>query len=89
MAAPLVDGNVMRVFSRWFGIGEDIALGSTQRVFWAIASEWVMGARPGDLNQALMEPRRDGLHPGARGATPVWSPTRALRGAKAPSRSCP
>lgn len=54
-AAPLVDGNVMRVFARWFGIGEDIALGSTQRVFWAIASDWVMGVRPGDFNQALME----------------------------------
>lgn len=53
--APLVDGNVMRVFSRWFGIADDIGKGRTQRLFWAIAAQWVAGPRPGDFNQALME----------------------------------
>jgi A/G-specific adenine glycosylase len=54
-AAPLVDGNVMRVFTRWFGFDDDIARGATQRQLWALAGQWVNGPRPGDFNQALME----------------------------------
>lgn len=54
-AAPLVDGNVMRVFTRWFGLDDDIASTTTQRRLWALAEAWVQGPRPGDFNQALME----------------------------------
>jgi A/G-specific adenine glycosylase len=53
--APLVDGNVIRVFARLVGIREDSASRSVVEWMWAIASELVIGSRPGDLNQALME----------------------------------
>ena len=52
---PLVDGNVIRVFTRLFGIREDSATKSVQDKLWQIAAELVQGSRPGDLNQALME----------------------------------
>jgi A/G-specific adenine glycosylase len=52
---PLVDGNVVRVFARLFGIREDSAANSVVEEFWRIATELVRGPRPGDLNQALME----------------------------------
>lgn len=52
---PLVDGNVARVFSRIFGIREDIRSKPVVDQLWELAGELVSGARPGDLNQALME----------------------------------
>ncbi|WP_216613027.1 A/G-specific adenine glycosylase [Myxococcus xanthus] len=53
--APLVDGNVARVFSRIFEV-EGLP-GDRQReaTLWALATALVKGPRPGDLNQALME----------------------------------
>ncbi len=49
--APLVDGNVARVLSRWFCVkGDDAA----ERL-WRIADEMVPARSPGDFNQALME----------------------------------
>lgn len=53
--AAIVDGNVIRVFSRLYQIEEDIKLKDTQKRLWALAEAWVKGERPGDLNQALME----------------------------------
>ncbi len=53
--APLVDGNVIRVFARLLGIREDSAARSVVEHMWAVAGELVRGPRPGDLNQALME----------------------------------
>lgn len=53
--APLVDGNVIRVFARLVGIREDSAAKTVVERMWAIATELVKGSRPGDLNQALME----------------------------------
>jgi len=53
--APLVDGNVIRVFARLLGIREDSATRSVVEHLWAVAGELVRGPRPGDLNQALME----------------------------------
>ena len=53
--APLVDGNVERVFARLFAIEGDPKARSNQRRFWAIAEELVDDRRPGDFNQALME----------------------------------
>lgn len=53
--APLVDGNVIRVFARLLGIREDSAAKTVLDRMWAVAGELVQGSRPGDLNQALME----------------------------------
>ena len=52
---PLVDGNVIRVFTRLLGIREDSANKDVIAKLWEIAAELVRGPRPGDLNQALME----------------------------------
>ena len=52
---PLVDGNVIRVFTRLLGIREESTLKTVIDQLWTIANELVRGPRPGDLNQALME----------------------------------
>jgi A/G-specific adenine glycosylase len=53
--APLVDGNVIRVFTRVFGIREEISSKKIIDRLWLIAETLVLGPRPGDFNQALME----------------------------------
>jgi A/G-specific adenine glycosylase len=53
--APLVDGNVIRVFARLLGIREDSAAKPVVDRMWAEAAALVKGERPGELNQALME----------------------------------
>jgi A/G-specific adenine glycosylase len=52
---PLVDGNVVRVLARRFGVEDDVGDRGVVEWFWALAGELVRGPRPGDLNQALME----------------------------------
>lgn len=52
---PLVDGNVIRVFTRLLAIREDSAEKQVVERLWAVAAEAVRGPRPGDFNQALME----------------------------------
>ena len=52
---PLVDGNVIRVLSRRFGIEEPITDRQILESFWTISADLVQGSRPGDLNQAVME----------------------------------
>ena len=52
---PLLDGNVMRVFSRLKASRDDIKDAATQKKLWAIAESLVDAERPGDWNQALME----------------------------------
>ena len=52
---PLVDGNVIRVFTRLLGIREESTAKAVIEELWTIAGELVRGPRPGDLNQALME----------------------------------
>ena len=47
---PIVDGNVRRVLARLI---DDPA--PADALLWALAGRLVLGARPGDLNQALME----------------------------------
>ena len=54
-AAPLVDGNVERVFARLFAIAGDPKERQNQKTFWALASALVDPVAPGDFNQALME----------------------------------
>lgn len=53
--APIVDGNVARVFARLYRIEEEIESAPSQRALWSLAEAWAQGERPGDLNQALME----------------------------------
>lgn len=52
---PAVDGNVMRVFSRWYMIEDDIAQMKTRKAMERIASRLIPPEAPGDFNQALME----------------------------------
>ncbi len=54
-ATPVLDGNVMRVFTRLTDLDEDITKSATQRRLWALAQGWLHPKRPGDWNQALME----------------------------------
>ena len=54
-AAPLVDGNVSRVFSRLYRIAGDPTKGPALKRHWALAEELLDPTRPGDYNQALME----------------------------------
>ncbi len=52
----IVDGNVQRVFARYYGIQEEIESPAIQKLFWTEAKFWVAKAKsPRDLNQALME----------------------------------
>ena len=50
LPAPIVDGNVKRVFSRWLAEASP-----APRRLWELAEAIVPGPSPGDLNQALME----------------------------------
>jgi A/G-specific adenine glycosylase len=52
---PLVDGNVVRVLARRFGLRGDPAKLPLRRALWDLAGALVPEARPGDFNQALME----------------------------------
>ena len=51
----LVDGNVIRVFARLFGLRGDPKKPATQEKVWGLAAESLQRKRPGDWNQALME----------------------------------
>ncbi len=52
---PSVDGNVLRVISRLYGIEDDISLPETQKEIKKIALNLIPADNPGDFNQALME----------------------------------
>lgn len=55
---PIVDGNVVRVLCRWYGMDAPPDATQTQKRLWALAEAWVKhddGADAGDFNQALME----------------------------------
>jgi A/G-specific adenine glycosylase len=52
---PVVDGNVVRVLARLLAVREDVGERIVMERFWRIATELARCARPGDLNQALME----------------------------------
>jgi A/G-specific adenine glycosylase len=58
VAAPVVDGNVMRVLARITGYDKDIGEARNQPFFWKVAGEVVAATedgRYGDVNQSLME----------------------------------
>ena len=52
---PAVDGNMFRVFSRYFNVEDDISLAKTKKVFWDLGIEIIDQKRPGDFNQAVMD----------------------------------
>jgi A/G-specific adenine glycosylase len=52
---PVLDGNVMRVFSRLFGLRGDIKKPATVKALWEKAESLLERSSPGDWNQALME----------------------------------
>jgi len=51
----VVDGNVLRVLSRYFGIIDDIRNQQTKNGIQQLASEVIPHSNPGDFNQAVME----------------------------------
>jgi len=53
--APIVDGNVSRVFARWFCVRGDVQSPAVVKRMWAWAGDWAQVAAAGDANQALME----------------------------------
>ena len=52
---PAVDGNVLRICSRIFGIHEDISLPATRKQITDICRKHIPHDKPGDFNQACME----------------------------------
>ncbi len=53
--AAVVDGNVIRVLCRSFGLAGDPRRAPLEKTLWALAEQLVPQRRPGDFNQALME----------------------------------
>lgn len=79
----VVDGNVIRVLSRYFGIKEDVRSTAVKQTIQQQSDRCLSRERPGDFNQALMElgarvctprspdcqscPLQDGCHTAVRG----------------------
>lgn len=52
---PVVDGNVVRVLSRWFLLSGDPRPSAFRETLWSLAADLVPRHSPGDFNQAMME----------------------------------
>jgi len=52
---PVVDGNVFRFASRFFGIEDDISVPKTRKKFESILEGYIDKGKPGSFNQAMME----------------------------------
>ena len=52
---PILDGNVIRVLSRLFGVKGDPTSSENQKILWGLAAQLVPEESPGDFNQGLME----------------------------------
>lgn len=50
-----IDGNVIRVVSRYFGIQEDVTKSATKKEITQLAQTMLDESRPGDFNEAMME----------------------------------
>lgn len=53
--APILDGNLKRVFSRLFNIITPLESSATEKVLWKMAEELLPNSKPGEFNQASME----------------------------------
>lgn len=54
-AVPVVDGNVYRVLSRYFGIDTDISSSGAKKQFTALAASLMPKDKASEFNQAMME----------------------------------
>jgi len=54
-AVPVVDGNVLRVLSRYFDVETDIASAGAKKEFTALANELLPAGKANIFNQAIME----------------------------------
>ena len=54
-SVPAIDGNVLRVLSRYLSISDPIDRPSGRKPIELFASEWIHPTEPGNHNQALME----------------------------------
>ncbi|NUQ80686.1 MAG: A/G-specific adenine glycosylase [Bacteroidetes bacterium] len=54
-AIPAVDGNVLRVVSRWIELPEDISKPQTRQQISSILQPMIPSGQAGDFNQAMME----------------------------------
>ena len=52
---PVVDGNVYRLLSRYFGVDTPIDSGKAKKEFYVLAQSLIDGHPPGIFNQAIME----------------------------------
>ncbi|HEX7055582.1 MAG TPA: A/G-specific adenine glycosylase [Bacilli bacterium] len=55
VAEPAVDGNVLRVLARFFGLADDIAKPAARKKFEALARTLLPAGMAGEFNQAVME----------------------------------
>ncbi|MFN8529110.1 MAG: A/G-specific adenine glycosylase [Anaerolineae bacterium] len=53
--APVLDGNVIRVFARLIDLPDEVTQPKTQAKLWELVETFLPDARLGDYNQALME----------------------------------
>ena len=77
---PAVDGNVIRVVSRLYGIREDASSSAVRRNIESLAASLIPAERPGDHNQAVMDLGATVCVPGTpdfadQALTGVWSGT--------------
>ena len=54
-AAPVLEGNLIRIFARLRDLEDDVSRHATRERLWDLAAEWLPTERAGDYNQALME----------------------------------
>ena len=54
-AEPVVDGNVFRFASRYFGIEADISKSGSRKIFEEVLKKEIAKEQPGTFNQAMME----------------------------------
>jgi A/G-specific adenine glycosylase len=52
---PVLDGNVIRVFTRLFAISADSAATDTRKQLWSLGEKIIPPGKAGDFNQALMD----------------------------------
>ncbi len=53
--SPVLDGNVIRILTRIFGIKSNVDLQAAKNHLWRLAAELLPDKTPGDFNQAMME----------------------------------
>ncbi|MEM9776527.1 MAG: A/G-specific adenine glycosylase, partial [Chloroflexota bacterium] len=54
-SVAVLDGNVIRVLSRFYDLPDDVTQTATKKKLWEMAEAIVPNQRPGDYNQSLME----------------------------------